>query len=94
MFITEKGILMRTRVADISSIGRNTQGVRLIKLDEGDKLVTLAKVELDEEDEKNGAGATPPPAEGSAPTDQSSPDEPPSDQPPPATEGNGQAPDA
>jgi DNA gyrase subunit A len=73
MFITEKGILMRTRVNAVSSIGRNTQGVRLIKLDEGDKLVALAKVEPEEEDEtapKAEADQPAPPApegDGSAP---------------------------
>jgi DNA gyrase subunit A len=50
MFITERGILMRTRVSDLNTIGRNTQGVRLIKLDEGDKLVAMAKIEPDDEE--------------------------------------------
>jgi len=44
MFITKKGILIRTPVKDISSIGRNTQGVRLIKLKEKDKLVNVARI--------------------------------------------------
>ena len=44
MFITKKGILIRTPVKDISSIGRNTQGVRLIKLKDGDKLVNVARI--------------------------------------------------
>src|SRR5439155_12430055 len=39
MFITEKGILMRTRVSEIRETGRNAQGVKLIRVDEGDKLV-------------------------------------------------------
>jgi DNA gyrase subunit A len=49
MLITEKGILMRTRVAEIRETGRNAAGVRLIKLDEGDQLVAMAKVEPDED---------------------------------------------
>jgi DNA gyrase subunit A len=32
MFITEQGMIVRTRVADVSSVGRNTQGVRLVNL--------------------------------------------------------------
>jgi DNA gyrase subunit A len=52
ILITEKGILIRTRVGEIRETGRNAAGVILIKLDEGDKLVAMAKVEQ-EEDEKN-----------------------------------------
>ncbi len=42
--ITDGGTMVRTRVAEISSVGRNTQGVRLINLSEGEKLVSLEKV--------------------------------------------------
>src|SRR4029453_58004 len=38
VFITQTGMLVRTPVAEISSIGRNTQGVRLVNLKEGDRL--------------------------------------------------------
>jgi DNA gyrase subunit A len=48
MLITEKGILIRTKVAEIRQTGRDAQGVRLIKLDEGDKLVAMAKVDAEE----------------------------------------------
>src|SRR5688572_6247777 len=48
MLITQKGILMRTRVSEIRETGRNAQGVRLIKVDEGDKLVAMAKVDAEE----------------------------------------------
>jgi DNA gyrase subunit A len=50
MLITEKGILIRTRVNEIRETGRNAAGVRLIKIDEGDKLVAMAKLERDEEE--------------------------------------------
>jgi DNA gyrase subunit A len=50
MLITEKGILIRTRVSEIRETGRNAAGVRLIKLDDGDKLVAMAKVEAEEGD--------------------------------------------
>ena len=48
MLITEKGILIRTRVSEIRETGRNASGVRLIKVDEGDKLVAMAQVEAEE----------------------------------------------
>ena len=48
MFITEKGILMRTPVREIRQTGRNATGVRLIKLDDGDRLVAMAKVDAEE----------------------------------------------
>jgi DNA gyrase subunit A len=45
MLITSTGTLVRTPVADISLMGRNTQGVRLIRLDEADRLVGISRVE-------------------------------------------------
>jgi DNA gyrase subunit A len=61
MLITEKGILIRTRISEIRETGRNAAGVRLIKVDEGDKLVAMAKVDAEEEAEKaSGESATPP----------------------------------
>jgi DNA gyrase subunit A len=48
MMITEKGILIRTAVAEIRETGRAAQGVRLIKLDEGDKLVAIAKIDAED----------------------------------------------
>ena len=48
MLITERGILMRTPVKEIRQTGRNATGVRLIKLDEGDRLVAMAKVDAEE----------------------------------------------
>jgi DNA gyrase subunit A len=47
ILITQKGILIRTRVSEIRETGRAAQGVRLIKLDEGDKLVAMAKVDAE-----------------------------------------------
>jgi DNA gyrase subunit A len=50
MLITSAGTLVRTPVKDVSIMGRNTQGVRLIRLDENDKLVGIERVEsVDEE---------------------------------------------
>jgi DNA gyrase subunit A len=44
MIITEHGKIIRMKVADISVIGRNTQGVKLIDLGEGEKVVAVAKL--------------------------------------------------
>src|SRR3989338_4000583 len=43
MFISKKGKIIRTSAKDISQVGRNTQGVRIMKVDD-DKLVTVARV--------------------------------------------------
>jgi DNA gyrase subunit A len=45
MFITEQGMILRTQASGISLIGRATQGVRLIDLDEGDRTVAVARLE-------------------------------------------------
>lgn len=45
MLITDAGTLVRTRIEEISVVGRNTQGVRLINLSEGEKLVGVQRVE-------------------------------------------------
>jgi len=49
MLISDKGTMVRTRVTEVSVQGRNTQGVRLIRLKDGEKLVGLEQV--DEPDE-------------------------------------------
>jgi DNA gyrase subunit A len=48
MLITKDGQIVRTKVANISVIGRNTQGVRCITLNEGDKLVSVARIPNEE----------------------------------------------
>jgi len=45
MMITNNGTLVRIAVSDISEMGRNTQGVRLIRLTSGEKLVEIEKIE-------------------------------------------------
>jgi DNA gyrase subunit A len=55
MLITGKGMIIRLNTADISTIGRNTQGVRLIQLEEGDQLVSVARLAEREEGEESGA---------------------------------------
>ncbi|UCH10208.1 MAG: DNA gyrase subunit A [Fidelibacterota bacterium] len=50
MIVTDKGVLIRLPVQDIRTIGRNTQGVRVIRLDEGARIASISRVM--EEDEK------------------------------------------
>jgi len=51
MLITIAGVLIRIPVKDISETGRNTMGVRLIRLQEEEEVATVAKVDLEEEEE-------------------------------------------
>ncbi|MFV9615775.1 MAG: DNA gyrase subunit A [Gammaproteobacteria bacterium] len=46
MMITDHGTLARIAVSDVSEMGRNTQGVRLIRLTRGEKLVEIEKIEV------------------------------------------------
>jgi len=64
MMITAKGQMIRFAVDDLRTISRNTQGVRVINLDEGDKLVSATPVEPDEAESAAGDAAveTTPPA--------------------------------
>jgi DNA gyrase subunit A len=54
MMITANGMIIRTGLDQIRSIGRNTQGVRLIKLKPGDKLVAAEKIVSEETDNPKG----------------------------------------
>jgi len=65
MLISSNGTLVRTPVADVSVVGRNTQGVRLIRLDEGDRLSGVERVESLGEDAE-GEGIAPALPAGSA----------------------------
>jgi len=51
VLISSAGTLVRTSVAGISVMGRNTQGVRLIRLDDGDSLVGLDVLQADEDED-------------------------------------------
>lgn len=52
MLITDAGTLVRTRVNEISVVGRNTQGVTVIRLDKGEKVVGVDRIEgLGDDDE-------------------------------------------
>jgi DNA gyrase subunit A len=59
MLITEKGMIIRLSTADISIISRITQGVRLIQLEEGDRVVSVARLAEREDDEESPGSPAP-----------------------------------
>ncbi len=68
MLISSNGTLVRTPVADVSVVGRNTQGVRLIRLDEGERLTGVERIENFGDDEPaSGADASTESSDGPAP---------------------------
>ncbi len=83
LMITSQGKIQRTAAADISIIGRNTQGVRIMNVDEGDSLVAIVKVpkEDDVDEEGEGDAAAPPTADAPpAPDAEAATDQPESDE--------------
>ncbi|MCX7905751.1 MAG: DNA gyrase subunit A, partial [Elusimicrobiales bacterium] len=52
MIITEKGKIIRINCKDISVVGRNTQGIRLVRLEDGDKVSSVEPVVNEEDTEK------------------------------------------
>jgi DNA gyrase subunit A len=71
LLITEQGMIIRTNVADIRSIGRSTQGVRIINIDENDLVVAAVKLvdKDDGEDEVDGAEVEAPESDSDTPDD-------------------------
>ncbi len=64
MVITNRGVLIRQPISTIRTIGRVTQGVRLIKLDEGASIASITRVVREEDTlNDNGAEAEPPTAD-------------------------------
>ena len=59
MLITDKGTLVRFKVSELSIIGRNTQGVRLINVHAGEKVVGMQKIEEIEDAIEMGTEETP-----------------------------------
>lgn len=57
--MTTGGILIRQPVKDVRIIGRNTQGVRLIRLEEGDQIADITTVPHEEDDDSGEEGGTP-----------------------------------
>src|SRR6185503_2556887 len=54
MITCKSGVTIRMKVADISEQGRATQGVKLIRLDEGDEIAAITKIEDHEAENGNG----------------------------------------
>ncbi|MEW8471077.1 MAG: DNA gyrase C-terminal beta-propeller domain-containing protein, partial [Candidatus Thiodiazotropha sp.] len=55
MMISDGGTLVRNRVSEISQMGRNTQGVIMIRLNEDERLIGLERIEnLDADSDENG----------------------------------------
>jgi DNA gyrase subunit A len=52
MLISDQGTMVRTRGDEVSVVGRNTQGVRIIRLKDGENLVRLARIAEPEEEEE------------------------------------------
>ena len=59
MLISDQGTLVRTRVSEVAQVGRNTQGVTLIKLPKDETLIGIVRLEAEEEIEVEGEGDIP-----------------------------------
>jgi DNA gyrase subunit A len=69
MIMCKSGVTIRTSVDAIRTAGRATQGVRLIRLDEGDEIAAVTRIDKDEEEpttptDEQGGDIIPPTAEG------------------------------
>ena len=67
LLITDDGTVIRMPVGSISTLGRNTQGVRLMRVEEGSKVVCVARAEAESEEESESENADS--AEPDAPED-------------------------
>ncbi|MCA9070138.1 MAG: DNA gyrase subunit A, partial [Planctomycetaceae bacterium] len=77
LMVTGLGKIQRVRAADIREVGRNTQGVRIIRLDEEDKLVSIARIPAEVVDESEPPAPVPDDTEnGEAPKAESESTEP------------------
>ena len=59
MIVSTTGVVIRVRVEDISELGRSTQGVKVMDVDERDSVCALARMEVSEDADEPGAGETP-----------------------------------
>ena len=59
MIVSTTGVVIRVRVEDISELGRSTQGVKVMDVDEKDSVCALARMEVSEDADEPGAGETP-----------------------------------
>jgi DNA gyrase subunit A len=66
MLISQQGKILRMVASDVRAIGRATQGVRLIGMEEGDQVVSVARLAEREADENGGSVDAPLPDDGSS----------------------------
>jgi DNA gyrase subunit A len=62
MLISDQGTLVRTRASEVAKVGRNTQGVTLMRMQDGEKLIGVVRVDLEVEigtDDPTGASDSP-----------------------------------
>ncbi|MGA0101925.1 MAG: DNA gyrase C-terminal beta-propeller domain-containing protein, partial [Burkholderiaceae bacterium] len=64
MLITDRAVVVRTRIAEVRALGRATQGVTLISVDEGSRLVGVQRIAEQDDDLNEESGETP--ADGSS----------------------------
>jgi DNA gyrase subunit A len=57
MLISQQGMILRMKAGDVRVIGRATQGVRLLGMDEGDQVVAIAKLLERDDEPANGSNA-------------------------------------
>ena len=70
MLVTNRGKVIRTRVAGISEVGRNTQGVRVIRTGDDERVVAIERlVDQDDEDDSDEASRVAAPAPGEEPAE-------------------------
>ena len=55
MLISQQGMILRMKAGDVRVIGRATQGVRLIEMEEGDQVVAIAKLVAQDDEPVNGS---------------------------------------
>jgi DNA gyrase subunit A len=73
LLISDGGTLVRTRASEIAQVGRNTQGVTLIRLGDGERLQAIERVDASLEDEADPDVAGSDAADNDAAADQASP---------------------
>ncbi len=76
MLISSSGTLVRTPVRDVSVVGRNTQGVRLIRLDDGERLVGIERIESLGDEVDDAEAPAPPPGVAPEASEDAPPDSP------------------
>ena len=67
LMMTARGKIQRIVAGEISVIGRNTQGVRIMSLDEGDTLAAIVRVPRDEDRQATAAAEAPPRSQAAEP---------------------------